>query len=516
MRTYKIWLVNALFATIVAASVHAQEGPTTAACEDLAASLNLDATSITSARPVTEGRFTPPNGQRALLDLPIFCRVELTISPTSDSDIKTEVWLPIEEWNGKFLAVGNGGWAGSIQYGALADGVRRNYATASTDGGHVNNNASFAIGHPEKLIDFGYRAVHQTAVQGKATVAGLYGTAPSYSYFNGCSGGGRQSFMAAQRYPEDFDAIIAGAPGYDRTGVAFQTLGMAQATHETPESFIPAEKYALIHRAAMNMCDASDGLEDGLISDPVACDFDPGVLQCTEGSDPQEGSDAQACLTEPQVVAARKIYATITDPRTGEVLTAGLEPGSEMHWGGVAGSNPHYMYLSLFRHVVFPNQDWDFRTIDVVSHLDAAREADGGILAAISPNLEPFISHGGRLLIYHGWADQNIPPLGSIAYYEQVVDTLGEERTDEGVRLYMMPGMGHCRGGHGPDEFDVLGVLDQWRAQGEAPHAVVAVQREGGEVVRSRPLCPYPQLARYDGTGSIDEAGNFTCAMPDQ
>ncbi len=506
MRRYQGWLVSALSATTVAASVHAQEAPT-ATCENLAASLDLGGTMVTSARPEIAGYFTPPNGQRALLDLPKFCRVELTISPTSDSDIKTEVWLPTEEWNGKFLTVGNGGWGGSIQYDALADGLRRGYATASSNTGHTTADASFAIGHPEKLIDFGYRAVHETVVQGKATIAALYGAAPRYSYFNGCSGGGRQSFMAAQRYPEDFDAIIAGAPGYDRTDVAFQTLGMIRATHETPESFIPAEKYALIHRAAMDMCDAGDGLEDGIISDPVACDFDPGVLQCS-------GSDSGTCLTEPQVIAARKIYATIVDPRTGEVLTGGLEPGSEMHWGGVAGRNPNGMYFSLFQHVVFPDEDWDYRSIDVASNLDAARAADGGILAAISPNLEPFISRGGRLLIYHGWADQNIPPLGSIDYYEQVVDTLGTHRTEEGVRLYMIPGMGHCGGGHGPNEFDMLGALETWREQGSAPRAIVAVQREGRDIVRSRPLCPYPQVARYDGTGSIDEAGNFTCAAP--
>jgi feruloyl esterase len=487
-------------------SVCAQEA-TIAACENLAGSLHLGATTVTSSSPVTAGRFTPPNGQRALLDLPEFCRVEFTIAPTPDSDIKSEVWLPIEEWNGKFLAVGNGGWGGSIQYNGLADGVGRGFATASTDTGHTTADASFAIGHPEKFIDFGYRAIHEMAVQGKATIAGLYGTTPDYSYFNGCSGGGRQSFMEAQRYPEDFDAIIAGAPGYDRTDVAFQTLGMIRATHETPESFIPAGKYELIHRAAMEMCDARDGLEDGLISEPVACDFDPGVLQC-------KGNDTGTCLSEPQVVAARKIYATIVDPRTGEVLTAGLEPGSEMHWGGVAGREPNPMYFSLFQHVVFPDEDWDYRLIDVASHLDAARAADGGILAAISPNLEPFISRGGRLLIYHGWADQNIPPMGSIDDYEQVVDTLDERTTEEGVRLYMIPGMGHCSGGHGPDEFDMLGVLERWREQGDAPQAIVAVQREGSNVVRTRPLCPYPQVARYDGTGTIDESENFTCVVP--
>jgi len=349
--------------------------------------------------------------------------------------------------------------------------------------------------------------VHETAAQGKATVDAFYGTAPDYSYFNGCSGGGRQSFMEAQRYPDDFDAIIAGAPGYDRTDVAFQTLGMIQATHETPESFLEAKDYALIHEAAMQMCDARDGLADRIISDPVNCDFDPSILQC-------KTSRTDACLIEPQVTAARKIYATITDPRTGEVLTTGLEPGSEPFWGRVAAREPHYMYFSLFQHVMFPDEDFDFREINVVEHLDLAREIDGGVFAATSGDLEPFIGGGGRLLIYHGWADQNIPPVGSIDYYEQVVDTLGKERTEEGVALYMVPGMGHCGGGHGPNEFDMLQVLEQWREEGQAPAAVLATQRENGAVLRTRPLCPYPQVARYDGTGSVDEADNFTCAAP--
>lgn len=495
-------------ALLLSVSAHAQlSAVDPAECAALRASLALPRTTVTAARPIGDGRFTPPGGGRALDGLPPFCRVELTIAPTPDSDIKTEVWLPLQRWNGKFLTVGNGGWGGSIQYNGLADGVRRGYAVASTDTGHTGNDARFAIGHPEKLIDFGYRAVHETAVQGKAVAAALYDDAPQYAYFSGCSGGGRQSFMEAQRFPADFDAIIAGAPGYDRTDVAFQTLGMMQATHETPESFIPAEKYPLIHGAAMAACDARDGLEDGLISDPVACDFDPAVLQC-------EAGDASDCLTEPQVVAARKIYATVTDPRTGEVLTAGLEPGSELHWGGVAGRDPHYMYLSLFQHVVFPNEDFDYRDIDVAAHLDRARAADGGVLAAVDADLSPFVGRGGRLLIYHGWADQNIPPLGSVDYYEQLVETMGPEAVEEGVRLYMIPGMGHCGGGHGPNEFDMLDVLERWREQDRSPGPVVAAQREDGEVVRTRPLCPYPQVARYDGSGSIDDADNFRCQAP--
>jgi feruloyl esterase len=255
------------------------------------------------------------------------------------------------------------------------------------------------------------------------------------------------------------------------------------------------------------MCDARDGLKDGLISDPVGCDFDPGVLLC-------KGGDTKACLTAPQVTAARKIYATVSDPRTGEVLTAGLEPGSELHWGGVAGRDPHSMYFSLFQHIVFPNQEFGYQDIDVVKHLDKARAADAGTLAATSADLTPFISRGGRLLMYHGWADQNIPPLGSVAYYDRVVETLGKQRAEEGVRLYMVPGMGHCGGGHGPNEFDMLEVLEQWRELGHAPAAVVAAQRQNGEIVRTRPLCPYPQVAKYDGSGSIDEAANFRCELP--
>src|SRR5687767_6338953 len=330
---------------IFSASAHAQ---TVAAdkCEQLAASLKLQNTTVSSAKAVAAGRFTPPGAGPAaeLANLPAFCRVALTIKPSSDSDIKTEVWLPMTGWNGKFLAVGNGAWGGSIQYGALGDGLRRGYAVASTDTGHTGADASFAIGHPEKLVDFGYRAVHETAVQGKATTAALYGTAPRFSYFNGCSGGGRQAFMEAQRYPEDFDGIIAGAPGYNRTDAAFQTFQMIQATHKTPESFIPANKYPAIRQAALNACDASDGLKDGLISDPTACRFDPAVIECQAG-------DAATCLTKPQVAAARMIYGDVHDA-AGKSISTGLEPGSEMHWGSVAGDTPHPMYFDLMRFVV--------------------------------------------------------------------------------------------------------------------------------------------------------------------
>jgi feruloyl esterase len=482
-----------------------------AACEKLAASLSLPKTTVTSVQAVAAGKFVPPGANaaaaKAAAGLPAFCRVSLTLKPSTDSDIKSEIWLPMAGWNGKFAQVGNGAWGGSIQYGPLGEYMRRGYASASTDTGHTGSDASFAMGHPEKLIDFGYRSVHETSVQGKATVAAAYGARPKLSYFDGCSGGGRMSFMEAQRFPEDFDAIIAGAPGYNRTDVAFQTLGMIQATHATPESYIPPSKYPMLHAAAVNACDAQDGLKDGLISDPMKCEFDPGKLECKAG-------DAANCLTKAQIVAARRIYAPVDDPKTGQQISAGLMPGSEMQWGGVAAENPHSMYNDLIRFVVMKDPNWSYRNLDVGKQLDLARKADSGTLAATSWDLSKFVGRGGKLLIYHGWEDQNIPPLSSVEYYNGVVKTMGKDKIADSVRLFMVPGMGHCGGGDGPNQFDMTTALEKWREQGQAPAQILAAQSTDGKVVRTRPLCPYPQMAKYKGSGSIDQAENFVCSAP--
>jgi feruloyl esterase len=478
-----------------------------AACEHLARSLSLPNTTVNLARAVAAGTFIPPTGgaaaARGAASLPAFCRVALRIAPSPDSDITSELWLPMSGWNGKFLQVGNGAWGGSIQYGPLADALHRGYAAASTDTGHTGTDASFAMGHPEKLIDFGYRSVHETAVQGKGTVATFYGVRPRVSYFDGCSGGGRMSFMEAQRFPEDFDGIIAGAPGYNRTDVAFQTLGIAQATHISPESFIPATKYPALHQAALDKCDALDGLKDGLIADPTKCQFDPAVIEC-------RGGDGPGCLTKAQVVAARRIYGPVIDPRTRAQISSGLEPGSELQWGAVAGNQPHSMYNDLFRFVVMNDRNWDYRTLDI-SQLELARKADNGVLAATSTELTPFVSRGGKLIIYHGWGDQNIPPRESVNYYNGLVKTMGKEKVGDAVRLFMVPGMGHCGGGDGPNDFDMLAALERWRERGNAPTEILASQVNEGRVSRTRPLCPYPQVAKYRGTGGIDRAENFVC-----
>jgi len=508
-------LTSLVCALACAASLHAQTASMdAAACERLAAAVTLPNAKVTLAQPVTSRQFVPPAAPgasappAALVDLPAFCRVTLTLAPSSDSDIKSEVWLPLAKWNGKFQQVGNGGWGGSIQYAALASALSRGYAVSSTDTGHVGDTAQFALGHPEKLIDFGYRAVHETAVQSKAIVTAAYARAPRLSYFVGCSGGGRQAFMEAQRYPQDFDGIVAGAPGYNRTDQSFQLVAASQATHRDAASFIPREKLAVLHRAALNACDQRDGLRDGLISDPMRCKFDPAVTACS-------GADGPDCLTAPQVGAAKAIYAPVVNPRTGEEVFPGVEPGSEPRWTvNAGGARPLGMSDDFFKYVVFADPGWDFRTLDVATHVERARKADGGIVSATSPDIKQFVSRGGKFVIYHGWGDTNVPPRSSVNYYTRLVETLGASDTDRSVRLFMAPGMGHCGGGEGPNVFDALTALEHWREDGKAPAEILASLQADGRVVRTRPLCPYPQIAQYKGSGSIDDASNFVCRTP--
>jgi feruloyl esterase len=484
-----------------------------ATCDTLAASLKLTNAKVTAARAITGGQFTPPaaagaDAPKAITGLPAFCRVELTLTPSADSDIRSEVWLPLSGWNGRFQQVGNGAWAGSIQYGALAEALKHGYAAASTDAGHTGTDASFAMGHPEKLKDFGYRAVHETAVQSKSTVTNFYGMAPRMSYFNGCSGGGRMAFQEAQRFPADFDAILAGAPGYNRVNQSVWMLMNAKATLDNPASFIPPAKYAVLHRAALDACDAQDGLKDGLISEPLSCEVDPAVTQCKSG-------DAPNCLTAPQVEAARKLYTGVIHPKTGERIFPRLEPGSELSWGGPAGGpEPLAVGGDLFKFVVFKDPKWNFRTFDLARDYDAVHKIDGLDLSPTSPDLKPFVARGGKLLIYQGWADQNVAPQSTVDYYQNVVKTIGQKQADDSVRLFFAPGMAHCGGGEGPNVFDALTPLEQWREQGKAPASILATHSTNGKVDRSRPLCPFPQVAKYKGSGSIDDAANFTCGAP--
>jgi len=392
-----------------------------------------------------------------------------------------------------------------ISYSALADAVKAGYAGASTDTGHVGGSGSFALEHPEQLIDFSWRSEHEMTLKAKAMVQAFYGSAPRLSYWNGCSTGGRQGLKEAQKFPDDYDGIIAGAPA-NRTAIS---LWIAFAVLKDPASYIPPAKYPVIHQAALAACDLRDGVKDGLIEDPSRCKFDPKVLLCKNG-------DGPSCLTAPQVDAAKKIYSAATNPRTGQVLFPSLAPGSELNWGiQAAGPDPSANIFDHFKYVVFKNPAWDWKTFDFDKGIALAEQPENAAMNSTDPNLKPFFSHNGKLLIYHGWADSNVSPLNTIKYYKSVEDTLGgATKVSNNLRLFMEPGMGHCGGGEGPNVFDKVGTLDQWVEQGKAPEKIIASHSTAGKVDRTRPLCPYPQVAKYKGTGSIDEASNFACQLP--
>ena len=474
-------------------------------CENLG-SLALPDTTITVAQSIAAN--PPPNIPAGLKDLPAFCRVAATLKPTADSDIKIEVWLPASGWNGKFQAVGNGGWAGSINYAAMGQELQRGYATSSTDTGHTGGSGSFALGHPEKVIDFGYRSEHEMTVKAKAIIEAFYGRAPRFSYWNGCSTGGRQGLKEAQRFPGDYDGIMAGAPANPRTRLAFATLWIAHAVLKDPASYIPPEKYPMIHLAVLNACDALDGVKDGILADPTRCHFDPQVIACKDAEGP-------ACLTAAQVETVKKILSPSRNPRTGEEIYPGLEPGTELRWGTLAGRQPFPVTIDHFKYVVFKDPNWDWRTLNFDSDVALADKIDSETINATDTNLKPFFARNGKLLLYHGFNDQNVAPRSTINYYKRVVDTLGgEARTTESIRLFMAPGMGHCGGGEGPNTFDVVSAMEQWRENGKAPDRMVASHRAAGKIDRTRPLCPYPQVAKYKGTGSTDDAANFVCELP--
>ena len=497
-----LWL-SPLF--LIPASVFA------APCDTLT-SLKLPDTAITSAQVVPPGQFSAPaegqakgKGANPYVDLPEFCRVAATIKPTSDSDIKVEVWLPAKGWNGNFEGVGNGGWAGVISYRELGDALRGGYATASTDTGHVGGRGTFALDHPEKLIDFGWRSEHEMTVKAKAVIKAFYGSAPKLSYWNGCSTGGRQGLKEAQMFPNDYDAVIAGAPA-NRTAIS---LWIAAAVLKDPASYIPPSKYPMIHQAALAACDARDGLKDGLIDDPTKCNFDPKALLC-------KGADGPSCLTAPQAEGAKKIYSPAVNPRTGQELFSSLVPGTELGWGIQAqGPEPSANIYDQYRYVVFKDPNWDWKTFNFDSDVVRGDLPENLVMNATDPNLKPFFAHNGKLLLYHGWSDPNVPTLNTIKYYKSVADTMGgAAKVFDNIRLFLEPGMGHCGGGEGPNVFDKVGAMEQWVEHGKAPDQLIASHSTAGKVDRTRPLCPYPQVAKYKGSGSIDDAANFSCKAP--
>ena len=503
---------------VLALLVPAQNRPAAAAasCTSLAA-LSLPGATVTSAADVAAGGFMPPSAvpgrgvapalARTMAALPAFCRVAVTSVPTADSDIKIEVWLPAAGWNGKLQAVGNGGWAGSIPYAAMAGAVSRGYAAAGTDTGHSTPGASFALGHPEKLVDYAHRSLHELATHAKAVVTAHYGSAPTASLWNGCSTGGNQGLTLASMYPADFDAIVAGAPPDIRSRVHAVRLVLHRFVHRSPGSYIPPEKYPVIHKAVMAACDAKDRVADGILENPPACRFDPKVLQCKD-------ADGPSCLTAEQVDTARALYSEVKHPKTGRVLYSPLlQPGSELLWGVLAGPQPFSNATETYRYLVARDAAWDPSLFDPTTDVEKM-DAAAAVLNTAGDNLKPFFARGGKLLMYHGWSDQQNPASTSISYFTRVVNAVGKSAVGKSIQLYMVPGMNHCQGGVGTDTFDKIAAIEEWMARGRAPAQIVASHATDGKIDRTRPLCPYPQVAVYKGAGSTDEASSFSCRNP--
>lgn len=484
-------------------------------CKALA-SVALSKASVTLAESVAPGAFRPPSSGRGrdggappapFAELPEFCRVVVIAKPAAGSAITIEIWLPATGWNGKFEAVGGQGWAGSIGYAQLRAALRRGYAVSATDSGHAGGDPSFAL-NPDQFADFATRSTHEMAVTGKAVVNAFYGASPRYSYFDGCSTGGRMALTEAQRFPEDFDGIVAGAPANFSSHQAAQMMSVGLTVHKNEASFILPAKLTVLHQAVLNACDARDGVKDGVLENPRACTFNPEVLAC-------RGADGPDCLTSAQVASAQRIYQPVVNPRTKQSIFPGLARGSELGWSLLAGAQPLAFPREMYQYVFFQDPQWDYRTLNLDTDVARAEKAHGGAMDAIDPDLSAFIKRGGRLLQYHGWSDQAVAPENSIDYYDAVVKRLGgSPRVQNAYRLFMVPGMGHCGGGAGPNSFDMLTALERWVEQGEAPARILASRVEEGAVKRSRPLCPFPQTARYTGSGSTDDAANFVCRQP--
>ncbi len=527
------------FLIIVLAAAVSAFGATPVPCASLA-NLGLPNTKISLAQMVAAGAFTPPPSTMppmgpppSFKDVPTFCRVVLDATPTPDSDIKIEVWMPAGGWNGKFRGQGNGGFAGAIDYPGLGYAVKRGYASAGTDTGHSGSaiDATWALGHPQKVVDFGNRAIHLMTLNAIAIVGAFYGENPQHSYFASCSDGGREALMEAERFPEDYDGIIAGAPAYYWTRLLTAAMWDVQATTLDPASYIPAAKIPAISKAVLAACDAQDGVMDGVLNDPRQCHFDPETIAC-------KGADSRDCLTAAQVTALKKIYAGPHDS-AGHQVFPGYPPGGEEGPGGwglwITGPSPRnsliaYFGLGYFSNMVYDEKDWDYKTFTVDAGLKAADEKTAAALNANDPNLWPFKERQGKLILYHGWSDAAIPATSSIDYYDRVVAAMGQATTSSFMRLYMVPGMWHCGGGPGANYFyggygapsdaehNIHAALEQWVEKNVAPSTIIATKYNDDSpakgVKMTRPLCAYPQIAKYKGTGDTNDAANFVCAKP--
>jgi feruloyl esterase len=489
----------------------------TTACEDLAAA-EFALTTISSAENVAAGDFTAPAGGFGgfgpdYSGLPAFCRVVGSIHPTEDSDIRFELWLPAENWNGRFMQTGNGGVAGNVVHSSLVDPLMRGYAVANTDTGHSNGGANiygWAVGHPEKFTDFAWRAVHELTVTGKAITTARYGRAPELNYFVGCSTGGRQGLMEAQRFPDDYDAIVAGAPAANWSPL--MALALVIQNNFGAGKLLPA-KIPLLKSAAIAACDALDGVEDQVISAIAQCTFDPADLLC-------EGEANAQCLAPEELAAAQTMYAGVVGT-DGTVWFPGTGAGSEQLWLGY--TSPQFSLGSAyFKDIIMKDQNWDPSTFNADDHMPPSMGI-GAEIIAMNPDLSAFFGNGGKLITYHGTYDGLISYGNTLNYVNDVIFTLGEQAFNDGMRYYQVPGMSHCAGGEGAGNVDWLSAMEAWVEEGNAPGTLLGTHpapppgfpgSENAMGEFTRPTCAWPEVPVYDGSGDPMDAASFSCQAP--
>jgi feruloyl esterase len=519
-------------AAAIAGATSGRAADSCAALKDL----KIEDTTINAAEGVPAGSFTAPDS-KSYANLPAFCRVTATVSPVHDSAIGLEMWLPKEGWKGVFEGTGNGGYGGAFNYPILASGLSRGYAVVNTDQGTAPAtplNGDAVVGHPVKWRDWGFRSTHLMTVAGKQIASAFYSKEPARAYFSGCSTGGQQALSEAQLYPADYDGIAAGAPVVNRTHLHAAFVWSRQAAERSPGGVLGAQKLALLQKSVVAACGPGAGgvASDTFVADPLHCGFDPASLVCKAG-------DAPDCLTPEQVETVTRFYAGPTNPRTGEQIYPGWARGSEgpaFGWALEEGDPPLSLkepaFDSLFKWVFGPTWDWrSFNFDHDMAEVDSVLGPDvnGNTVA----NIDAFKAHGGKLLIYHGWADSIVNPLDTVAFYETLAKAPGGRSQLQGsARLFLLPGVEHCGsgGGEGPDavgsehglpapevdaEHDVLAALSDWVETGTAPEKLIATKYQGDDptkpIVMQRPACPYPKKARYAGSGDTNAAASFVC-----
>lgn len=468
---------------------------------------------------IASAKFIEAGTKLAPLNIPSassFCQVRASISPAPTSKIEIEIWLPTR-WNHKLLGLGGSGFSGGLVLAGLTfpKPVSEGFVTMATDAGHeVTEPPLWALRQPERIIDYGYRANHLGALVAKALAARYYGERAKRAYFDGCSNGGRDALMLAQRFPKDYDGIIAGAPASNLVALMANFANYRSLIEKLPpDSLTP--KIPLLHEAALRACDALDGLKDGLIDNADSCHFDPAVLSC------KPGQDSKSCLSAAEVATIRTLYQG-SRTSDGRLVHAGQEPGSEYLWTdwwtkpkSTGGEFAPY----FFGYLVYDNPNWTMASFNLDRDWAAAHKKLSGVLDATDTDLRPFVRGGGKLLIYQGWDDQAVGPDNTIAYYTAASRKLGAQEGN--IRLFMVPGMGHCFDGNGFTSADFLAAMDHWVESGIGPQRIVAEKPVNymlsllgvpAKPLMTRPLCAWPKAARYTGKGSVKDENSFVCS----